>query len=478
MAPPEGSHRDWLVPVATLAISVVAIRLILLAFDGTDLFVDEAQYWLWGQDFAWGYYSKPPLIAWLIGGVTTLAGSDGHFWVRMPAPVLNGVTAVIIGAISARIWGPRSAIWSTLAYLTLPLVAFGSILISTDTVMAPFYVGALLVYLRLCETRRAGDAALVGVLVGIAFLAKYAAVYFLFGGLLAALVLPKARIGWRNTGLLLLAFAVVVAPNLLWNVQNGLVTLKHTADNIGWVNKGIDATHAPGLEGLAIFVASQFGVVGPVIFGAFLIGLWRNRRYGPLAAFALVPLAAVSVQSLLDRANANWAAAAYFVGIPLAMAVLAKRPWLRAFGLGLNVVVAVALPLLAVWPDTRLWQDHPILDRYTGQAALSREIIALAKAQPGVPIFAENRDVLADLFYTGRDDQLTIYAPPNNGRPQSYYEVRYPLPAAITGPVLAIRTETTGCPDLAPPVPLGSSNFNAFLVDATCLSQTPDYSSR
>jgi 4-amino-4-deoxy-L-arabinose transferase-like glycosyltransferase len=68
----------WLAPAFAIVAAVTALRLVLLAFNRTDLFVDESQYWLWGQDFAFGYYSKPPLIAWVIGAVTTLAGSDAR----------------------------------------------------------------------------------------------------------------------------------------------------------------------------------------------------------------------------------------------------------------------------------------------------------------------------------------------------------------------------------------------------------------
>ena len=81
--------RDWLRPSLAFVAVVTAARWMLLAFNQTDLFVDEAQYWLWGQEFAFGYYSKPPLIAWLIGAVTWAAHSDAPFWVRMPGAALQ-----------------------------------------------------------------------------------------------------------------------------------------------------------------------------------------------------------------------------------------------------------------------------------------------------------------------------------------------------------------------------------------------------
>ena len=276
-------RTGWLAPVLGLALAVVALRWLALAFDRTDLFVDEAQYWLWGQDFDWGYFSKPPMIGWLIGAVTALAGSDAPFWVRMPAAGLHGVTAVLLAALSARQFGPGSAIWVAAGYLSLPLVAVGSVLISTDTVMMPFLAGALLLHLRLCDQGRSLDAVLLGALVGLGFLAKYAALYFPLGAVLAAVLLPAARMPLRQAGLAVLAFLVVAAPNLAWNAANGLATLSHTAENIGWVQSGA-GPDAPGLAGLARFLADQALVAGPVVFVALLVGvarLLRRTRWRP-----------------------------------------------------------------------------------------------------------------------------------------------------------------------------------------------------
>ena len=62
------THRSWLWPALIGVGAITLARIILMAFNRTDLFVDEAQYWLWGQDLAFGYYSKPPLIGWVIRG--------------------------------------------------------------------------------------------------------------------------------------------------------------------------------------------------------------------------------------------------------------------------------------------------------------------------------------------------------------------------------------------------------------------------
>lgn len=264
-------QRAWL-PAALWAVAAVTLfRIVALWFDRTDLFVDESQYWLWGQNLDFGYYSKPPLIGWVIRAFTELAGSDAVFWVRLPGAFFHAATALILGALAARIAGARAAFWTAATYVTLPFVALGSLLISTDTIMAPFYAAALLFYFRAVEDRSAGPAALSGVCIGLAFLAKYAAVYFLLGAALAAIFAPGARLSGRQWLALLIAFIVTISPNIVWNLTHDLTTVEHTMDNVGWVRGGADFA---GLhpDRLAEFFVAQFAVFGPVLFGALLWG--------------------------------------------------------------------------------------------------------------------------------------------------------------------------------------------------------------
>src|ERR1700730_16314224 len=46
----------------------------LILYAGIGLGPDEAQYWTWSQALDWGYYSKPPGVAWQIWLGTTLFG--------------------------------------------------------------------------------------------------------------------------------------------------------------------------------------------------------------------------------------------------------------------------------------------------------------------------------------------------------------------------------------------------------------------
>lgn len=490
VAPTSDDGRGWFLPGLLIALALTAFRVALLAFNRTDLFVDEAQYWLWGQELAFGYYSKPPLIAWVIRAATELGGSDAPFWVRLPAPLLHGVTALLLGALTAPRFGRVAAVWVVAGWISLPMVTAGSLLVSTDTVMVPFLVLGLMAWLQgLARGGSAGWAAMAGFAVGLGFLAKYAAVYYLLCAALAALLLPQARTGWRPALAGLAAFLVAISPNVWWNLQHGLSTLEHTLDNADWVRDPGDRAGL-NLASLAEFLAAQLVVFGPVLFPA-LVGLaiaWHRQeaRLRLLLVFALPVLALVSLQALLDQAYPNWAAAAYVAGIvAVTVHLLARnRRWLR-ISLGLNLAIALLLPLATVvGTGWRLGAEGPLVfERYLGRSAMSGEILAAARAAGVTAVVASDRDLLADLTYAGRDQPIAIYAQPHAGRPRNHYELTRSLPAGRDGPVLLVTSRDHPV-DRCTPEPVGrlapeagayrEKPQNLFLLPAGCLALDAD----
>jgi 4-amino-4-deoxy-L-arabinose transferase-like glycosyltransferase len=69
-------------------ISLCALRIGLIFTTYIELYPDEAQYWLWSRKLDFGYYSKPPMIAWVIHLTTALGGNSEPF-VRLLAPILH-----------------------------------------------------------------------------------------------------------------------------------------------------------------------------------------------------------------------------------------------------------------------------------------------------------------------------------------------------------------------------------------------------
>src|ERR1700680_1577978 len=69
--PIDRAYGTW--TLAAVA-AITAARLLWLEVQSAGLYPDEAQYWFWAQHLELGYYSKPPLVAWLIALTTTMLG--------------------------------------------------------------------------------------------------------------------------------------------------------------------------------------------------------------------------------------------------------------------------------------------------------------------------------------------------------------------------------------------------------------------
>src|SRR4051794_24778983 len=72
---PRLSDRACLLLAACLILLAAALRAAFLLLDcPLDLAPDEAHYWDWSRHLDWNYYSKGPLVAWIIGASCWLLG--------------------------------------------------------------------------------------------------------------------------------------------------------------------------------------------------------------------------------------------------------------------------------------------------------------------------------------------------------------------------------------------------------------------
>ena len=385
-------------------LGVTVARLLWLRIGGLDLYPDEAQYWLWSLTPDWGYFSKPPLIAWVISATTLLLGDD-EAGVRVASPLLHFGTALVMFYTARRLYDSRVAMWSAIAYATLPGVSASSLLISTDVPLLFCWAVALLAFVRARESEGWRWWMVVGIAAGVGLLAKYAMAYWLVSALLFLLVVKDER---RHLPRFFAATALalaVYAPNFLWNLTHGFVSYRHTeanADITGF------ALHP---RAFAEFLGSQFGVFGPVFFAALLVivvllpRVLRDRRAQLLAVFALPTLAMMIVVSLLSRAHPNWSAPTYISATILVVAFLIEhgRAALVSVSVILHVAaVAVLLPARDI-ANAIGWNMPGQLDpvhRLRGWARLGTSVSAgWLREQPQATVLSDNREVLAALTY-------------------------------------------------------------------------------
>lgn len=450
-APRISTERRFAVCFVIL-VAVTAVRLIGLAFSQVDLFFDESQYWAWSRELAFGYFSKPPLLAWVIAGAEVVCGST-EACIRAPAPVFYLGTCLVSYAIAKTLYDETTAFWAALLMTFTAGLAFSSRIISTDVPLLLCWALALLAYVRLWQGGDWRWGVVLGVSFGLGMLAKYAMIYFLLGIAGAALIDRDARALLRSPALWLAAAISValILPNAIWNAQNGFVTLTHVGHNI----QGDGASFSPvrGLE----FVASQFGVFGPVIFSVLLIACVRmfkpdiGRADRLMLCFAIPTLALVTVTAFVTRANANWAAPAFVSANVLAAAVLVRHAAWRwiAFSIALGVVAQIAL-LIGDANARRLsipWISKPdVYARTMGWRSLGDEVEKLARSAGARTIAAQQRDIVASLLYYQRDTGRPVLSWPAGAVANHHFDLTRRLTAAAPDPVLFIATCAAAAP--------------------------------
>lgn len=441
------SDARWIgVFIAGLS-ALLAVRIAALYFNATDLFFDEAQYWYWSLDPAFGYYSKPPLIAWLIRMSTDSCGLS-EFCIRLPSPLIHSLTSVAVFFLGRHLYGTAIGAISGLVFATLPGVSVSSGLISTDVPLLLFWAIALFAFAMLFETRAWWPAVLLGCALGLGLNAKYAMAWFILcAGVYLALT-PERRVLLKDVRLYVaLGIGVLlIVPNIMWNLDNGFATFAHTADNAKWGGPLLHPRKA--LE----FFGSQFGVFGPILFASLLIVSWRAYRGGLpepdrlLLAFSLPVVIAITLQAFLSRAHPNWAAVAYVGATVLVTATMVRDvawPWLKA-SLALHVALLAAFSVsVAVAGRVPLPVVGDPFSRTLGWQAVAdatRKRLAEAKAagRPFAAIITDDRQLSSELLYYLRDDPTPLFAWWSGGRPRDHFELTRPYQSGRVEPVLLV----------------------------------------
>ncbi len=151
------SPETTLLLAGLAAISVFRIYYIL--HGPLDLSPDEAHYWEWSRRLDLSYYSKGPMIAYLIH-IGTFFFGDTVFGIRIMAAFFSALSSVFIFKLAILIYGNTSgqpvnrvaecpfpqrsvALLSALAFQTIPLFAAYGILFTIDSPFIFFWIISL-----------------------------------------------------------------------------------------------------------------------------------------------------------------------------------------------------------------------------------------------------------------------------------------------------------------------------------------------
>ncbi len=301
---------------------IKAALLILFILKGpVGLGPDEAQYWTWSQQLDWGYYSKPPGIAWQIGLGTALFG-DTELGVRFFAVIAGSLLpfALYLLAKSCK-FTSQTAFWSALLFAMAPFGMAASFLAITDTVMVLAWTLALALLASSLTHETPPRYLLMGLVIAVGALFKWP-IYLLWCFIIGMLPIFSFLRRYSLVVGILISFVGLV-PSYLWNHTHDWATFRHVFHQVE--GSPLAAEHRLGVfqGNFFEFIGSQIALLSPLLFLAFGYSLWRfisapkqlPRPALFLGSITLFIFGGFLFLSMFKKVQGNWGDFAYPSGI-------------------------------------------------------------------------------------------------------------------------------------------------------------------
>lgn len=345
-------HKRHLLILTVLLLIKSFLVVFAVFYAGIGLGPDEAQYWTWSRFLDWGYYSKPPGIAWEIALGTSLFGNT-EFGVRSLPIFIGLILPYVVYAMARRcLLKPQACFWAAVCMAFCPMGVLSSFLAITDGGMVLFWALACAYLAGKIEQHEMPSYALVGLLVCLGALFKWP-IYSLWFVILASwMFFPFLISRHIFSGIAISLIALI--PSLYWNATHEWATFRHVLATLG-------GGHAQPKEGAILsgnlleFIGAQAVLVSPLLF-ILLVMAWKqlasrkNHLPDGILFCGGVSFVAVAIGAMLAffmKMQGNWAIFAY----PSALILLSwyvfdgsawKKKWLIA-GVIFSAVMCTAV---------------------------------------------------------------------------------------------------------------------------------------
>lgn len=199
--------------------AILIINLLQAHF--TELIFDEAYYWYYAKNIAWGYFDHPPMVAWMI----KLSGVffNGELGVRFMSCILSAATFILLWLM---IDHPKKKDYIlhffAVAFSMTLLNAYGFFTLP-DTPLLFFTALFLWIYKKFITSPSAILALFLGVVMAAMMYSKYNAVLVIVFVLLSNIKLVKDKYAW----LAVIIALVCYSPHFLWLYENDFISIKY-----------------------------------------------------------------------------------------------------------------------------------------------------------------------------------------------------------------------------------------------------------
>ena len=346
------------------AFGILVIHFLIFAIVNQSLnpHPDMLDHWVWSRYLSFSYYEHPPMIAWLIRGITLIGGNtETALEVGSQLVTLSILALVYAGTFS--LYGRKSSLVTLLILCSMPYFTLGSIFLHITQPFLIFWIFALFLLIRFHQQPAKNWLLWIGVAAGFGALSKYIMLLFYVGLFLHLLLYRKTRKEILNPWLYVAGMVslAIFIPVIIWNAEHNWISFR-------WqLEKGTSG--ADFGENTLDFTLGHLLLFSPLWALMGVLGIWwlrdrlvqASRPESVIAVLSIFPLLFFTFMSLKGTiSDPHWANLAY-----LGIAILLGNELLQRFrkkslyallaaGIALNlalsgIVVTQALNPLIDW---------------------------------------------------------------------------------------------------------------------------------
>lgn len=361
----------------------------LLQANFTNLIFDEAYYWYYAKNLAWGYFDHPPMVAWMIRISSFFF--DGELGVRFMSTLLSIGTMLLLWATIDHPKKKDYVLHFFVVTFSMTLLNAYGFFTLPDTPLLFFTALFLYVYKRFIASPSVLLAIILGVVMAALMYSKYNAVLVIVFVLFSNLKLIKDKYAILAV---IVAFACYT-PHFLWLYENDFVSIKyHLFDRPNQAYNFNKFTLGYFLNLIAIF-GFTFPLAYYILYKTKPKDLFERAliflTYGILLFFF--------ISSFSKRVQTQWIVV---ISIPMVLIIFNYiidnekiRKWFYGFGI-VNIVILLYLRAGLIYQPL-----FPIVFETHGNKKWVSEI---EDAAIGSPIIFENsyQDAPMYEFYSGK----------------------------------------------------------------------------
>lgn len=291
-----------------LAITLFIKLVFALAFP---LVGDEAYYWFWGQNLQLSYFDHPGMVAWVSALSDYLPITPKWAATRLVFVALSMVTYYVWLKVFIRHRQNSANLLQELNIFTIffmlnPFLGLGSVLITPDSPLLLFWGLASYFVLKIRESQKTSDYALLGVALGLGFCSKYHIVFFPLVTMVALYFEKNLKMLFSKKVFITIFFGLLFcAPVLIWNYQNDFASFKFQ------LNHGLNEPKPYQFWWTSTYLLGQIFLFNPVLvfslFYKFKKSLFNISALGQWLFFLY--------SSFKAKVEANWPLTSHVMGL-------------------------------------------------------------------------------------------------------------------------------------------------------------------